>query len=468
MNNNSLIEDTIVALATPLGESAIAIVRVSGNLSKDIFRSVTKKRDINKLNGKFLLSKYFSIHNKIIDNCIFLFFSENNSYTGEPSFEINCHGNPLIINKIIKDLIKRDKNCRLAKPGEFTKRAFKNKKIDLIQAEGIHNLIKSKNEISLKAGRQQLSGFLTNRIKKIEDIIFSVIVKIEAIINFPDQTLDLSIKKLKVKIYKIINIINNLVLGRKMFHRYLLNKPFKVIIIGHPNAGKSSLFNSLVKNKEYNSIVSSIKGTTRDCCISKITSLKNFFIRFIDSAGISLNTNSKVEALAMEKTIDLIQNSDFYFLVIDSSKSFSTNFLEIIKNKLNVNNTIIVMNKMDIKSRNFILPNFYSNFQKVFISTKLQIGIQELLQILQSLLKKSEKQAFKNIKSPIIEKRHQKFLLKTKSILKKVIKETSLEVPNEILILEKLYLGLKIIKKISRSSDKSILKEIFSNFCIGK
>jgi tRNA modification GTPase len=266
--------DTIVALATPFGISAIAKIRVSGSLTRMLIEKHLGNK--NPVTHSVFLASYRSILGKILDQVIVLFFSNGHSHTGEDSMEIDCHGNPLIIRSIIEDL--QVSGCRIAEPGEFTKRAYLNHKIDLCQAEAVLDVIHATNESALEISQKQLRGTLSERIFHFSDALLSLLAAIEARIDFVDEDLEFD-DKIWDKLDETLKEIETIIDSHK-FRKTLLHG-ISVAIVGHPNAGKSSLLNALLN--EERALVSDIPGTTRDF-VSENIIIEGFLIKIIDTA----------------------------------------------------------------------------------------------------------------------------------------------------------------------------------------
>ncbi|RLD15792.1 MAG: tRNA uridine-5-carboxymethylaminomethyl(34) synthesis GTPase MnmE, partial [Caldiserica bacterium] len=290
--------DTIVALSTPPGKSAIALIRTSGEKSIDIvekiFRSKTGVKLKDLKSHRIIYGEIYDGKN-VIDDVIVSIMRKPKSYTGENMVEISTHGNPIIVEKIIKILIKN--GARIALPGEFTKRAFLNGKMDLTEAEAVAELINSETEKELEIARRKLKGELKRRIESIENKILDVLSQIEAYIEFPLEEIKIeSYKTLKEKLKKakdeLLKLISTYESGRK------LKEGIKICITGKPNVGKSTLFNILLQKEK--AIVTEIPGTTRDILEGR-TVIDGLLFNFLDTAGIRKGISGKIESIAIEK-----------------------------------------------------------------------------------------------------------------------------------------------------------------------
>ena len=330
--------DTIVALATPVGTSAIAVVRVSG---PDCAALATKIFGASPLPPRLAHhADYRDLRGRLIDDVLVTFFKGPRSYTGEDSLEISTHGNPLIAQLIINDILER--NCCAAEPGEFTRRAFLNGRIDLSQAEAVMDLIHARSERALTAANQQLRGSLGRHLNKLTEDLLLVLARIEAYIDFPDE--DLPPEDRSVTQKELASVLR----GTERLlatHHYgeLLRDGIKTIIIGEPNAGKSSLLNRLVG---YNrALVSTESGTTRDFIEERLI-LGSHCLRLIDTAGLNPNPGA-IEKLGIEKTIERATEADLFLWVLDATLPCPTLPTSIIA-RLNPANTLVVLNKYDL------------------------------------------------------------------------------------------------------------------------
>ena len=336
--------DTIAAISTALGVGAISIIRVSGNDSLNIVNKVFKGKDLTKVPSHTIHYGHIISGNEIIDEVLVSVMLSPKTFTTENIVEINSHGGIATTNRILQLLLTN--GARLAEPGEFTKRAFLNGRIDLIEADGIMNLIESKNEKSRQLSINQLSGKVSKLIQDLRDNLVSVISNIEVNIDYPEYE-DIEVLSNET-IYpellnfkkKLINIIN------KSKDSKIINQGINVCIIGRPNVGKSSLLNTLLE--EDKAIVTDIEGTTRDIVEGKIT-LNGIILNIIDTAGIR-ETDNLVEKIGVEKSLDIINKSDLIILMLNNNEALTEedkNLLNLIKDKTN----IILVNKNDLETK---------------------------------------------------------------------------------------------------------------------
>ena len=336
--------DTIVGISTALGVGAISIIRVSGSEAINIVNMVFKEKNLNNVDTHTIHYGHIFDGDDVIDEVLVSVMKKPKSYTTEDVVEINCHGGIATTNKILELLIK--KGCRLAEPGEFTKRAFLNGRIDLIEADGIMNLIEAKSESARKMAINQLNGNVSLMIKNLRDDLVQVISNIEVNIDYPEYD-DIEVitnekilpilKQVKDKIIKIIKLSED---GK------LIKEGIKVCLVGRPNVGKSSLLNTLLG--ENKAIVTDIAGTTRDIVEGTIQ-LDGIILNLIDTAGIR-DTNNIVEKIGVEKSKEAIYNCDLVMLVLNNNEHLTDEdrqLLKMIENKTN----IIVINKIDLDKK---------------------------------------------------------------------------------------------------------------------
>ena len=338
------ITDTIAAISTSTGNSGIGIIRVSGDEAIEIVDKIFKSNKEGKrlINVKSHTVNYGNIvdGDKVLDQVLVLVMKNPHSYTGEDTVEIDCHGGMLILKKVLDLVIKN--GAKSAAPGEFTKRAFLNGRLDLSQAEAVMDLINSQNDFALNSSIEQLKGGVSEKIKEIRSDVIYHIAFIESALDDPehisldgyDNEISEMINKNISKIKKMIDTFDN---GR------IMKEGIKTVILGKPNAGKSSLLNRMLG--EERAIVTDIEGTTRDTLEENIN-LNGLSLKIIDTAGIR-NTDDKVEQIGVNKAKEIAEGADLIIYVVDGSKDIDENdkeILEIIKNK----KVIVLLNKTDI------------------------------------------------------------------------------------------------------------------------
>ncbi|MCL4385358.1 MAG: tRNA uridine-5-carboxymethylaminomethyl(34) synthesis GTPase MnmE [Cyanobacteria bacterium] len=319
-------EDTITALATKAGESAVNIIKISGNNSIEIAQKIFKSKSQRKLQElktySMIYGNIYDENGDIIDEVIISIMKTPHSYTREDVVEINCHGGIAAVNKILDLVIKS--GARLAEPGEFTKRAFMNGRIDLTQVEAIADIIYAKTETSLKIAANNLKGILSQEIKSIRKDLLDLIIDVEASIDFTEEdieiiTYDEMLKRVKFISSKLKELIKNEEKGE------IVKNGIKVAIIGKPNVGKSSLLNLIIKKDK--AIVTPIPGTTRDA-VEEILYLNGIPVIMTDTAGIRESKNM-IEKIGVNKSMGEIERSDILIIVIDNSRKITNEDIEI-------------------------------------------------------------------------------------------------------------------------------------------
>lgn len=453
--------DTIVAQTTPTGKSGVAILRISGNkaiiIAKKILKKLPKPRYVNYVTFK-------NTKNQSIDQGIALWFPSPFSFTGEDVLELHSHGSPIIINLLLKEILKFSE-VRIAQPGEFSKRAFLNNKIDLNQAEAIIDLINANSEYESYAAINSVKGIFSKKIKFLMHAITKLRILIEANIDFSEEDISiLSIKKIQKKLINIIDYINKIIKNAKFNS---CDSGIKIVITGYPNVGKSSIFNALINKKK--AIITDIAGTTRDV-LEETIYINNIKFNIVDTAGIR-NSNNKIERIGIKKAKQEINTADHILYVIDSTKISNKyiikNCIKLIKNIKSKNNISIIRNKIDIlneKYKEIYLKN--ENITIISISTRNNIDILSL----KKYLKDKFTPKFQNIENIfLVKERHIKILKSSKIYLR----HSSLLLRSKIMNIELLAEDLRLAQlKISEISGKftsnDLLEKIFSNFCIGK
>jgi tRNA modification GTPase len=454
MNKPIQLEDTIVALATPPGIGAISIIRLSGPKSFDVVGTIFKGgNEITK-------AKSHSVHygnilggDDIVDDVLVSVFRGPNSYTGEDCVEISTHGSPIIVQKIIS-LLLNNENIRAADPGEFTKRAFLNNRIDLAQAEAVADLINSRTVSSLRGARNQLNGLLSSKVDEIRKKLVNISSFLELGLDFAEEDIEF-IKKNELfeKINDILSEIDNL-LSTYSFGK-IIRDGANVVIVGEPNVGKSSILNFLAK--ESRSIVSKIPGTTRDTIREEI-SIEGILIKLYDTAGLR-TSEEEIEKEGVERSKNAIKNADLILFVGDVELGFST---QVERDILDLNprvKVIKVLNKIDLNSLNGILEDF-----KISIKTG-----EGMMPFIQGLKEKIIGESVYTEKDAIISNtRHYNCLLKSKQNLIKALETLEKNISSEFIASDIRAAELALAEIIGVVTPEEVLNNIFSKFCIGK
>ena len=452
---------TIVAISTAPGVGGIGIVRMSGKESFAILEKIFKpknKENIENIKGYTI--KYGNIvdNNEIIDEVLVSYFKSPKSYTTENMCEINSHGGIVMMNKILELCIKN--GAVLAEPGEFTKRAFLNGRIDLSQAEAVIDIINSKTDKELKVSVNQLEGNLSSAITEIRKNVISIMADIEATIDYPEYDLeDVTNNRILESLKDVEKRLDRLELTFE--NGKILKEGINTAIIGRPNAGKSSLLNLLLN--EERAIVTDIEGTTRDT-IEEFISIKGIPLKIIDTAGIR-DTDDAVEKIGVKKAKEIAEKSDVIIGIFDISKEINsedTKILEILKSK----NSLILLNKIDLVDTVNIKQFEKYELPIVKISTKYGTGIEDLYKELEKMFKLNE---ISNDGELVVTNNRHKFIIKNaKEYLKKCIETINLGMPIDIISSSLKEILEELGKITGESVTDDVIKEIFSKFCLGK
>ena len=449
--------DTIAALSTPTGESAVALVRLSGGECPRLAREIFGRNEIPPRAAHF--GRYKNIAGNILDEAVFTLFAAPNSYTGEDMLEISTHGNPFIVQNILEDLFAR--GCRAAEPGEFTRRAFMNDKMDLSQAEAVSLLISARSGRSLKAAQKQLSGELGARIDGFSEELVSISALTEAYIDFPDEDLPPEDKEnIANTAKKLVGEIQRLIDTSK--YSPLVHQGINMVIAGAPNAGKSSLLNRLLGQNR--AIVSPVAGTTRDFIKEKII-LGPHAVNITDTAGIH-KAGSDIEALGIEKAVERIEACDICLLALDTSDALP-DLPEYAMKNLAPQNTILVLNKCDLPGSDAAkFREKFKGFAAVEISCADGAGIPELREEIVRLIETHHIQA--SADDILVSTRHVQALERAKAGIQCAAEKIADNLPSELAASD-LRDALDALGEIvGKTDNEAVLDKIFSTFCIGK
>ena len=446
--------DTIAALATPTGTSALAVVRVSGpdtmRLTREIFGETPLPRSVRR-------GDYRTVGGELLDDVLFTFFQGPQSYTGEDSLEVSCHGNPFIAQKILEDLFSR--GCRPAEPGEFTQRAFLNGRMDLSQAEAVMDLIHARSDRALAAANQQLRGSLGRRMNSLIDGLLNVLARVEAYIDFPDEDLppeDRSV--IAGEIERLVRETDRLLATSR--YGELLRDGIKTVILGRPNVGKSSLLNRLVGKER--ALVSPEPGTTRDFIEERII-VGPHCLRLIDTAGLNPSP-ALLESMGMEKTRERAAEADLFLIVIESGND-GMGLSADIRARMNRENTLIIRNKSDLGISS-LQESISNDFHIMDVSALTGAGFESLVDAIVQLAERLSPDPGAELVA--INARHAHALSQAKSALQSAVANLSEAGPVELLASD-LRAVLNAFGEISGKIDNErMLDALFATFCIGK
>ncbi|MEO0454794.1 MAG: tRNA uridine-5-carboxymethylaminomethyl(34) synthesis GTPase MnmE [Verrucomicrobiota bacterium] len=433
--------DTIIALATPAGTSALGLIRISGPSSAHWAAELTDSPiQAGKSNYRFL-----KFNGEILDDVIIHLWNKPHSYTGEETIEISCHGNPLLIDQIINAFIQM--GARHARPGEFTERAYLNGKIDLTQAESVMDIISARSERALRSARKIQAGGLTEKLTQWRDELLDILAQLEAYIDFPDedispQTNQEILSRLRSCQDQLDRLLQTAREGR------LLREGVSVAIVGAPNVGKSSLLNALTG--ENRAIVSSRAGTTRDT-IDATLLLEGILTRFIDTAGLH-GSEDEIEKLGMERTHETIQTSDLVLLLMDGTDPHPI-LIQIPKETP----SLLCYTKSDLKEP----PASQLGCNVIEID-----GLDRLKSALIDALKL--KLPFGNQELVAINDRHARHLQAAESLLLQILNQWSSENPPELISSDLRHALHQLDEILGQTDNEEVLDKLFAQFCIGK
>lgn len=452
---------TIAAISTAPGIGGIGIIRMSGEDCFKVLDRIFKAKKPQKIEDiKGYTIKYGNIvdNEEIIDEVLVSFFKAPKSYTSENMCEINSHGGIVIVNKILDLCIKN--GAEVAEPGEFTKRAFLNGRMDLSQAEAVIDVINAKTDKEAKISMEQLEGNLSQKIEEIRKIIISVMADIEATIDYPEYDLE---EVTNAKILNILNDVDKLLdsLEKSFYNGKILREGISTAIIGRPNAGKSSLLNVILN--EERAIVTDIEGTTRDT-IEEYISIDGVPLKIIDTAGIR-NASDEVEKIGVTKAIEIAKKSDIVVAIFDSNRELNEEDEKIL-DLLNNKNAIIILNKIDLEKKIDIRKIKKVGKPIVEISTKTREGIEEFYEEISKMFKLKE--IANDGETIVTNVRHKNIIINSRKNLQKARETILSNMPIDII---STYLK-EIIEELGKITGETVtedvINEIFSKFCLGK
>ena len=460
--------DTIAAIATAMSNSGIGVIRISGEdaveIADKIYRSKNGKKKLSNQKTHTIHYGYIYDEDFLIDEVMVLIMRAPHSFTAEDTIEIDCHGGMLVMNKILETVLKN--GARVAEPGEFTKRAFLNGRIDLTKAEAVMDLIESQNDYALKSSIDQLKGSVYEKITSFRNIIIHEIAFIESALDDPEHiSLDGYQDELMKTIDLLLDEMNRMLISFQ--NGKVLKEGIKTVILGKPNAGKSSLLNKLLGEEK--AIVTEIAGTTRDV-LEQYINLDGIGIHIIDTAGIR-ETEDIVEKIGVDRAMKQAQEADLILYVVDSSKPLNEDDYSIME-LMSSKKFIILLNKSDlntvvsVEDLEKICKNDKEHYVIIQTSMKDETGIDQL----EDAIKKyfiSGKIDF-NHEANITNIRHKEALSDAYESLKLVKKSIEDEMPEDFLSIDLMNAYSSLGKIIGQEVEDDLVNEIFSKFCMGK
>lgn len=446
--------EPIVAIGTPFGESAIGVVRLTGKgvleIAKKFFRT---NSDIKPRYAHY--GTFTDEEGEVLDEGVLIYYKAPRSYTGEDMVEISLHGNPLILQRAMELFLRA--GCRLAEPGEFTKRAFLNGKLDLAQAEAVAELISAKTELARRASMRQLKGELSKYVNSLRGSLLELSAFIEADIEFSEEDIPTLTKE------QVIEMVNRVIEGIDQLLRTakvgkLLREGMKLAIVGKPNVGKSSLFNALLK--EDRAIVTDIEGTTRDY-IEETLNLRGIPVRLIDTAGIR-RAHDPVERIGIERSLKKIEEADVVLFVVDASQPIGEEDLKLYE-RIKDRDLIVVFNKTDLGD---VVPlEIFEGHSIIKVSALKGYGLKNLEE---KILKKAGALAQEGL-NIYVSVRHEELLKKAKDTLERFRETYEKEyISPEIAMLDVREASDYLGEIVGYITTEDVLGSIFSRFCIGK
>lgn len=451
--------DTIVALSTPPGRSGIGVVRLSGHNSLELTRTLLRAPDFNPEPNRASLKAVLDPESgEILDRAIVTYFKSPQSYTGEDVVELSCHGSPPLLIRVVDSLLSL--GARAAEPGEFTMRALSNGRLNLTQAEAVRDLIDARTHTAVRQAARQLGGELSARLQPVKDSLLEIIVPLESSLEFVEDDLPLDIsegivRELSALSDRLEELADTFRQGR------LLKDGLRVTLVGRPNVGKSSLFNSLISYDR--AIVTEIPGTTRDT-LSEVINIDGVPVLITDTAGVRASTD-RIEQLGIERTRRAVTDADLTVIVLDGSQTLTAEDKKIF-DEASDNHLLIAVNKSDLKDFSVSNARSLANGPPIIpISAKNGDGLDGLRAAIMEPF--STYQAYEN-SFVITSARHYDLLKRAGDSLRST-ESLLIDSASEELILARLYDALRFLGEITgETTPEDILSEIFSSFCIGK
>ncbi len=447
--------NTIVALATPSGRSGIGVIRLSGKDSISIVRKLVRDENFLPKPRFATLKRIYDLGTTdVLDETVITYFQSPQSFTGEDIIEISCHGSPVVLRQIIDFCLKLD--ARMADAGEFSMRALANNRINLSQAEAIRDLIDAQSVAAARQSVRQLRGELSNQLQPLKDSLLDIIVVLESSLEFVEDDLpEFQAENIKLKLNGIVSELSKMASTFKAGK--LLREGLKVALVGRPNVGKSSLFNSLLGYER--AIVTEIAGTTRDQIHEKFT-INNIPISLIDTAGLR-ETSDVVESIGVERSKRVLVDADLVVVLLDGSEDLTIEDEKIISQVVESNH-IIVVNKSDLQQSVNIVKG---KSNAVRVSAKTGFGLDDLQK---AIIASFSLQNIDDAGFLISDARHNDLLLRAELEIKTSIQLINEKMSEEIILIG-LHNAMLFLGQITgETTTEDMLTRIFSTFCIGK
>ena len=444
--------EPICAICTPYGSSAISIIRCSGSNTIELVNNIFKGKDLTKLEGNTISYGHIYDKDEVIDEVMVSLFKGPKSFTGEDSIEINCHGGIYVTNRVLKTLLNN--GFRMAEPGEFSKRAFLNGRIDLVQAESIMDMVSAKNKLALGIANNGISKRTSNMINNLEQELLDILVDIEVNIDYPEYTdiPEIEYNNLNSRIDNVVKKMDRIL--EKSSSGKLIREGVKTVIVGKPNVGKSSLLNVLLDEEK--AIVSDIEGTTRDY-IEGCLNLGGITLNLIDTAGIR-KTSDEIETIGVERSLSKINEAELVLVLLDNSRALTDLDLEIL-DKTKDKKRIIIMNKTDLESKNDYKADIY-------MSINDNKGIEELEDKILNILNLNDfnvldSNYLSNVRHISLLEQARNSLLEAKVAISNMLEVDmiSIDIKNAL---------DSILEIVGKSNTELVIDRLFSRFCLGK
>lgn len=448
--------DTIVALSTPVGESAIAVIRLSGSACPELAGQVMgRAQAVRPRHAQF--GHYIDVSGKVLDDCLFTLFEYGKSFTGEAMLEIAPHGNPLIVQSILEDLLAR--GCRAAEPGEFTRTAFLNGKMDLSQAEAVADLIRARSERSIAVAQRQLHGSVGRKMSELTDRLLTVIAQLEAYIDFPEEDLPGEDQNGPLAgVQKILLEISNLI--DSQHYNAILHEGIKTLIVGQPNVGKSSLINALTGSER--AIVSELPGTTRDY-IAAFVMLGPWRIELLDTAGLH-DTGDAIEQIGIDHTIEQAETADFFLLMLDAAAP-SPRLPAALLARMKTDNTLVLENKIDLPNA-LEHPDFMPDCPHLRLSLRAGTGLSAFRQRWLEAIEAGVPTP--NTDGVVVNARHAAVLAEARTALQLAADKMQATELSELIASDLREALERIGQVVGKVDNERMLDHLFKQFCIGK